>query len=94
LNKIIVQAPSIPHFKELAMRICNMTKIICLNPTISKYPAKSDFFIRLQIFLYASYNFLPPEELPPHAKNDECVYIFIFKNLVKKTSQLAFFGNF
>ena len=57
------------------MRICNMTKIICLNPTISKYPAKSDFFIRLQIFLYASYNFLPPEELPPHAKNDECVYL-------------------
>ena len=30
------------------------------------------FFARLQIFLHASCNFLPPEELPPHAKNDEC----------------------
>ena len=37
-------------------------------------PANSDFFIRLQIFLHAGCNFLPPEELPPHAKNDDCGY--------------------
>ena len=28
----------------------------------------------LQIFLHAGRNFLPPEELPPHAKNDEFGY--------------------
>ena len=32
------------------------------------YPTKSYFFIRLQIFLHAGCNFLPSEELPPHAK--------------------------
>ena len=30
------------------------------------------FFVRLQVFLHAGCNFLPPEELPPHTKNDEC----------------------
>ena len=38
------------------------------------YPAKSDFFVRLQIFLHAGCNILPPKELPPHAKNDERGY--------------------
>ena len=28
------------------------------------------FFVRLQIFLHAGCHFLPPEELPPNAKND------------------------
>jgi hypothetical protein len=32
------------------------------------YPAKSDFFVRLQIFLHAGCNFLPPKKLPPHEK--------------------------
>ena len=32
------------------------------------------FFARLQIFFHAGYNFLPPEQLPPHAKNDEGGY--------------------
>ena len=41
---------------------------------LDKSPAKSYFFIRLQIFLHVGCNFLPPEELPPHAKNDECGY--------------------
>ena len=31
------------------------------------YPAKSNFFVRLQIFLHAGCNFLPPEELTTHA---------------------------
>ena len=39
---------------------------------LDKSPAKSYFFIRLQIFLHVGCNFLPPEELSPHAKNDEC----------------------
>ena len=34
------------------------------------YPTKSDIFVRLQVFLHAGYNFLPPKELPLHAKND------------------------
>jgi hypothetical protein len=29
----------------------------------------------MQIFLHAGCNFLPPEELPPHAKNDEFGYL-------------------
>ena len=37
-------------------------------------PAKSDFFVRLQIFLHAGCNFLHPKELAPHAKNDEWGY--------------------
>ena len=32
------------------------------------YPVKKFFFVRLQIFLHAGCNFLPPEELTPHAK--------------------------
>ena len=39
---------------------------------LDKSPAKSYFFIRLQIFLHVGCSFLPPEELPPHTKNDEC----------------------
>ena len=38
------------------------------------YPAKSYFFVRLQMFLHNGCDFLPPEELLPHAKNDECGY--------------------
>jgi hypothetical protein len=39
------------------------------------YPAKSDFFFfRLQIFLHAACNLLPPQALAPNAKNDECGY--------------------
>ena len=37
-------------------------------------PAKSNFFVRLQIFLHANWNFLHPQELALHAKNDVCGY--------------------
>jgi len=33
-----------------------------------------DFFAGLQIFCYAGCDFLQPEELAPHAKNDACGY--------------------
>ena len=37
-------------------------------------PCKKCFFVKLQIFLHAGFNFLAPEELPSHAKNDVCGY--------------------
>ena len=51
------------------------------------------FFVRLQIFLHAGCNFLPPEELTPHAKNYECGY-WCLQICLRNSSQLAFFGNF
>ena len=56
------------------------------------YPAKSNFFVRLQIFLHAGCNVLPPEELTPHAKNYECGYWCLQRS--RNSSQLAFLGNF
>ena len=51
----------------------NLQHTSLLSPFI--YPARSDFFFnRLQLFLHTACNLLPPEELPPHAKNDECGY--------------------
>ena len=38
------------------------------NKALFIYPAKSNFFVRLQIFRYAGCNFLPPEELTPMQK--------------------------
>ena len=38
------------------------------------YPAKSNIFVGLQIFLHAGCDFLPPEELTPNAKNYDCGY--------------------
>jgi hypothetical protein len=36
------------------------------------FPEKVIFHVRLQIFFHAGCNTVPPKELPPHAKNDEC----------------------
>ena len=51
------------------------------------------FFVRLQTFLHAGCNFLPPEEFTQHAKNYECGY-WCLQIWSRNSSKLAFLGNF
>ena len=63
------------HFSSLKkLSLCDF--FLCRGTSIALfiYPVKSNFFVRLQIFLYAGCNFLPPEELTPNAKNYDCGY--------------------
>ena len=45
------------------------------------YPAKSYFFVRLQIFLHGGCNFLPPLELPSHTKDDVVIESITTNNI-------------
>ena len=62
-----------------AYSFCQIFQGLCLFKGVHlfqtlEYPAKSEFFVRLQIFLLDGFNFLPSEEIPSHAKNDVCGY--------------------
>ena len=66
-----------PSRCSLAWFFMHSAAVLLQTIALFIYPAKSNFFVRLQIFLYAGCNFFPPEELPPHAENNQCSYLYL-----------------